>query len=691
MARLSPRCALLLIAALGCRTSTPAPADARPRAEAAQTAVELRIEGNSALSRDEILDAAREELDRLAAGGGKAALDDAAWLVAERYRAQGYPDVRVDYRLEDTADGGRRAVLSVHEGPRVSIEEVRFPGAKAFPAGELAAFVLAPPSRLGRRGVTWLVASQLASARGAIESHYLAAGYADVAVGEAKVDRSPDGKSCRVTIPIHEGPRYVLARVELNGLERHPELAAAARAALEARIGKPFTSRLGYEVRAAVRETLGRLGHPDAVVRAQVAQRPPDGRLVLELEVEPGPEVEIGRILVRGATRTREEFVRGRLLLREGERFDRTKLRESFDSLFRTGLFRRVDIRLAEGDGAVRDLFVEVEELPAIELFVEPGLGSYEGPRLQAGIRHANLFGTGRRLSLETKLALRARRVELAWSDPWLFGRRHVLDAELFAGEREEPSFLRRDVGGELRLTRRIGPHLSATIGQEFRRSSAEDVEVDAASLDPADTETVLVSVLSFSPIWDSRDDLFWPQGGALARWKLEWSDTALGSELGYLRSVVALAGYRRLAERTTLAASLRAGVVAPTDGAGSLPLTERFFNGGESTVRSFRESRLGPRAANGEPLGGEVFHLFSAELRRRVAQRWQLALFVDAGNVLPDAQDALSLADTGLGVGVGVRWLLPIGPLRLDLAVNPDPEGGDDRFVVHLAVGAPY
>ena len=132
-------------------------------------------------------------------------------------------------------------------------------------------------------------------------------------------------------------------------------------------------------------------------------------------------------------------------------------------------------------------------------------------------------------------------------------------------------------------------------------------------------------------------------------------------------------------------------GVIAPAFDDTTIPLQERFFAGGENSVRSFRESRLGPSDADGEPLGGEAFSTLSLEWRHELGGAFQSALFADAGYVEAQAEDLFALDDVRTGVGVGLRYLLPIGPLRLDAAFNPDRRAGEAEWVVHFAIGMPF
>ena len=150
-----------------------------------------------------------------------------------------------------------------------------------------------------------------------------------------------------------------------------------------------------------------------------------------------------------------------------------------------------------------------------------------------------------------------------------------------------------------------------------------------------------------------------------------------------------------------------RTGLIVPgKEDFDDLPLAERFFNGGENTVRSFKQSDLGPQD-NGDPVGGLAYNVINIELRQRLIGNLTGSLFLDLGNVSPDRSlekyDSKSdiMSDTFSeyfenfrpGVGFGLQYQLPVGPARLDFAFNPDRDSdrGEDFFVFHFSVGMAF
>ena len=133
-------------------------------------------------------------------------------------------------------------------------------------------------------------------------------------------------------------------------------------------------------------------------------------------------------------------------------------------------------------------------------------------------------------------------------------------------------------------------------------------------------------------------------------------------------------------------AAGVRFGWNIPVGEAADVPIDLRYFNGGGGTVRSFEERDLGPKDTNGHPLGGSFYTVANVEWDFPLTDALGGALFVDAGNLTSEATP--SLEDMRLGIGAGVRYNLPIGPLRLDIGYNPTRREGEDIGAAHFSFG---
>ena len=419
----------------------------------------------------------------------------------------------------------------------------------------------------------------------------------------------------------------------------------------------------------------------------------------------------ISKLLIRGNEKTKPKFIKNRVLLKPGDRYDLELQQKSFRQLYKTGLFSKVDLHLEKQEGTDSwPLVVEVTEAPGKELYLEPGWGSYEQLRVKAGFREKNLFGTGRIFGLEATGSLKAQSLVASLSDPWFLNTDVKADLPVYYSRREEPSFTRKDLGGSLLFSKRLTDRLSVTGGYSFRMTDVSDVDPDIEEVD-APTDYDYASVKG-QATYDSRNDLFFPTQGQRSFFSAEYADTFLGSEITLTRLTGGIRYFFALTGSTVLGLRYRTGLIVPGEDDFILPISEKFFNGGENTVRSFKQSELGPKDDDGNPVGGLAYNVFNIELRQRLIGNLTGSIFFDAGNVSPnrtreeqgeDPYDSQSdimsetfsqyFKDFRTGVGLGLQYQLPVGPARVDLAFNPDRnrKRNEDFYVFHFSVGMAF
>ena len=696
--------ALLLVCGLAW-AETPGDADAAAPAKP----YEVRFEGNRHFDAERLKNAAAEELgDYARQGYRRADIDDAAHRMELAYRHAGYAFATVDYRIEERPSGPVAAFL-IAEGPRVLVEEVLVSGNAAYRREELSPFWQRPELRMLDSGERVFVAAEFEEAAERIADFYREQGYADVSVASPETRFSADRSRVAVRLVIREGPRYVIEEVGYAG-DLPPDTRGPLEAVREDLRGKPFYPRRKFHLRSRITQVLFDRGYADAVVT--VAEQPAGapGAVALSATIEAGAPVVVERVEIRGQDQTREEFIRSRVRIQPGERYSLERERESFRELYRTGLFSTVKIQLAEGDAPRRPLIVEVTEAPSREVFLEPGWGSYELLRLKLGYREKNLFGQGIVFSGEAKASVKDQGLKGSLTDPWFLNTRTSANLSAYYQLREEPSFTREELGTSLLFSRRLAEHLSGSLSYGLRAASLS--EVDAEQTAAGTDDDYNLGSLTAQLTYDTRDDFFFPTRGQRSFAGVEYAATALGGDIGFGRLTAGTRFFFRLTASTVLGLRYTTGLILPGPDDVSVPVAERFFNGGENTVRSFAESELGPRDASGDPTGGLAYNVVNLELRQRLYGNFFGSLFFDAGNVAPnrstsergeppydDRSDVIAdtfadfFSDFRMAVGVGLQYLTPVGPARLDFAVNPDrdKDRDEDPYAFHFSVGMAF
>jgi len=221
------------------------------------------------------------------------------------------------------------------------------------------------------------------------------------------------------------------------------------------------------------------------------------------------------------------------------------------------------------------------------------------------------------------------------------------------------------------------------------------------------------VNTLGFTNTLDMRESPFVTPRGFLINNTLDLASSAFGSQIEFIRGTIRTGYYlpfgpkpltpgvvedkpgtplQRWFQQSSIAFGARAGIihsltVSGPEEATAIPIDERFFNGGSDTVRSFGERDLGPHDNHGHPIGGEFFTVFNIEYTFPIYGELQGAVFTDAGNLLPTSEEP-GLNDMRYALGAGLRYKLPIGPIRLDYGVNPDPHPDEDFGAFHFSFG---
>ncbi|MFU8857254.1 MAG: outer membrane protein assembly factor BamA [Deferrisomatales bacterium] len=684
----------------------------------------LRFEGNRALGESALRRAAEAELDESRGELRAHHADDAAFQMELAYRHEGYAFAEVDYEYE-RREGRAHLTFRIREGPRVILQSVRIEGNRAFDGNTLRAF-FGPERSLLAGGGRLFVESRARSAASEIRDFYYQSGYLEVEVEGPELAFSEDRSQVTATVRVAEGPRHTVRDVAFRG-EVLAEAEGALKGAAAELVGQVYVPRRRLTLQSRVLEIYGDLGYPDVRAEVAVTPGPGPGDRLLAAEIASGPRVAVESVEVRGNDKTRSSFLRNRLALAPGDPYSQEKMRTSFRNLYRTGLFRRVDLGLeatggpddphgaaedreaAHADGVEgRTLVLDVEEAPSLELYLEPGWGSYEYLRFRAGLRERNLFGTGRSGRVEGGVSVFSRDALVGLTDPWFLRSQVTADLPVYYRWRREPSFDREEKGVGVTLSRPLTPTISAAASYDFRITSLTRTTTEETAFEDEDSGYALAS-LAVQASHDTRDDFFFPTRGGKTTLGTEAAETYLGSDITYLRFTGSSRWFASLTGRTVLGARYQGGLVLPTGSQVALPLGERFFNGGESTVRSFRESELGPADSGGDPLGGHGYNVLSLEVRQRLRGNLAGTLFWDYGNLSPNRSlkrrdapyDSRSdvIADTlddffrdfRSGVGAGLQYLLPVGPARLDFAVNPSPRGREDRWVLHFSVGMAF
>lgn len=672
----------------------------------------------------------------------------AAQRIRTWYQEQGHYEVEVDYR-EEPADGVLRVVVEIEPGPELALEEVDFVGNQEVGDDRLRQLVQTAPAGLlttlpfvdGGALVDEVLEADVDN----VLAFYRLEGYLDARVGPAEVERRGDG--LHVTIPIEEGARRTVEEVRFSGMEALDE--GEVRAAIPLAADGPYHPAIVDESLEVIRSRYDLDGYNAAQVSATHEWNADETRATVTVRVLEGPRTLVDRVIVRGNEDTRTEVIRGALDLQPDAPVSTTALLEAERDLYRLGIFRRVEVELTPAPlgASTRDVVVRVEEGDVQRVTYGAGYDSESGFGGILGYSHANLLGRAIHGAVDVRVRQERQEYRLFVDQPQFFGYPFPVTYSLFSTEEERSSFEVRRRGVRVEGFKQLG-RTRLGLGYDYRIVENRPLDLPAPGEpdpgdpddpelpDPTDLQRQFqeLQVASLVPnvFVDRRDDPISPTEGWNSIAQLQLAFPLFAAEADWLKLFLQHVQYFELGFGTFVASARLGGIEPFSDlpaeiddpfipNLGGLDLAsedvflaERFFAGGATTHRGFEQDELGvpfstctgaadvfdpdsdcaatlfPVDGRLEPAGGNGLALVNLEYRFPIFGPVEGVAFFDTGNVWADWRQ-IDPGDFASGVGLGLRYVSPIGPLRLDVGYPLDPIGGEDGVVWFVSLGNPF
>jgi outer membrane protein insertion porin family len=685
----------------------------------------------------------RDELVPIAREGAvdEDLLEDSSNRIADFFRAQGYRDAVAPFARETQGDE-LVITFTVKRGGQYRIESVDIAGNASIPDEALAGVLRV---RAGQPFSSAALDADLIQ----IEEAYRRQGFAS-ATADLTIEPHPPAADQHVPVAVRitvtENARTTVNSVSIEGNASVP--ASELAQGLSLVVGQPFSvARMAFD-RDAIELHYANLGYHSAAVESR-PRLSEDGRLVdVVFAVREGARVFVDRVLIVGNDRTSTETIERELRFKPGDPLGLEAISESQRRLAALGLFRRARItQLGRSDELRRDVLVAIEEAPlttvgygagfevrrrVVRTADDPTVASEQlqfAPRASFEVGRRNLFGTNRSVNLFTSASLHPRNSPVfanqapATGDAGGYGfpqyrvlgqfrQPRILRSTDFrvTGTLEQQirssfNFSRRSVIAE--LAARLSRTVSISGGYQIQRTRVFNQSVEESQQRTIDRLFPKVRVSSFlaSAIRDTRDDPVDPSDGEYFSVNGQVAARAIGSEVGFVKSYLTAQSFRILPRTrgVVFAASARLGAAAGfPNAAGSrdLPASERFFAGGDTTVRGFTLDRLGVRRTPPGPadtldpagfaLGGNALLLFNGEFRVPIRAGVRVVGFADVGNVFKTVPD-VNFSDLRPALGFGFRYKSPVGPLRFDLGFKVPRREGEPRTAWFITFGEAF
>ncbi len=655
-------------------------AEARSARNSGEAPVEVVIEGLQHYSERQARELLHEQIAGLQQEGlTLAGADDTAFYLELNLRNDGYDEAFVDYKIVNP----QKLVLTVEEGVRTTIKEVVYEGGKTIPQETMDLYLLGPIRERSSAldGALPFVPTLLDEGAGLLERYLIEQGYRDAIVAPPHFDLNSETNQVTVHVLIQEGRQYHFGDIEFSGdLIFGPDELLRQ---LREQTLRPFSLARQEALTRRLQAFYVEQGYYEAVITLEPLPLPPNTTEVpIRFLIEPGPKFEIAELRIVSTDRLSPAFFQRRFGSLVGKHYDPRRLEGIYRQLLQTGIFARLRATPVKTGPDTLALEIEAVEAKTKEFGVYGGFGSYEGFIIGGSVQDLSVFNTGRSGRIDAEMTGRGFRGSATYEDPWFLESPVGFLARASYAELDRDDYDKRTIGARLSWSY---DWKGLEIGAGFQPRHSE---IFNTLLTPAQTgpTNYFINSAGLALVYDRRDNRFNPSKGWVVGVSADYATEAIGSEIDFTRLNYRAAYFVPIGP-VVLSLAVQGGVIYAEGSTTIIPIDERFFSGGSTTVRSFGERELTPRTIFGQALGGNTTTVYNVEVDFPLFEELRGAVFFDAGNVV-QGSSPFSFDDMRYGIGAGLRFALPVGMFRLDYGVNPDPSATEAFGAFHFGFG---
>ena len=573
----------------------------------------------------------------------------------------------------------------IEEGSRVKIKKINIDGNKALSDKKIRK-VMGTKERWLFSFITgsgYYKKDQMNADIERIRDLYFDNGFIKVAVGEPSIKLTDDKKGMMITIPISEGDQYSISSVEFSGNKVFSDDEIKKRITLT-----PNTTFNKSDLRKnilSISQLYSENGYAVTTITPDLIPDESKKLVTVTLKIDEGDRYSIGRIEISGNTKTRDKVIRREVRLDEGDIFNSTLLRRSYERINNLNFFETVDmIPKPRPEEKLVDLDIKVKERPTGFISIGGGYSSVDKFIGVLDITQGNLFGKGQSIKLRGELGGRTTYYELSFREPWFMDKEISFATDLYRISKDYIQYDKDATGLSIAFGKSLSEYVRGSITYNFENAEILNVTEDASTIIKDQEGTWTTSSITPSLMRNTIDNYLDPTRGS--RNSIYVTYAGIGGTNYFLKGEIDSAWYFPL-KSTTFMLRGRFGYGTGLQGK-ELPLYERFYVGGIYTVRGLDWGEAGPKdEETGDPIGGTEQLIFNAEYIFPIISELRLkgVVFFDAGNSYESFKNFGELRYT---TGVGIRWISPMGPIRIEWGYNLDKKLGEDPSKFEFTFG---
>lgn len=635
------------------------------------------------------------------------AYDEERKAVLKLYEAKGYANTTVDAVSENVGPSRVRLVYTITEGRKARIHDIEFEGNEAVSDRQLR-------KAMKTKQAWWFFGGKYEEEKFEADLANVMNVYGDKGRLESEISKTDvvytdNGKGMDITIYVSEGPEYTMESLEIaeNKVFDDDEMTGV----VKVRPGDVHNKGQVAKDVQLLQKGYQDSGYVDALVTPQVTLDREKKTTRVSYNVSEGDLKYVREIQITGNSVTKDEIIRRQMLLVPGERYDGTAVDQSKKRIENTRFFDSVRITLDEtpdktGDELFTDLNVDVEEGKTGTFNFGGGYSTEDGVGVYGEMRLNNFdianwpsfAGGGQQLRLRINTGQRRDEYSLSFTEPEFLGRPLSFGFDLYDENydvRGGANYNEAATGGQLRLGKNLSPYVFAQASVRVQENDISGIPWYAnPEIRRTEGQSTTVST-RWSIERNTLDSRFDPGKGSVHILAVELA--GLGGDHDFVKFEHDSTWYKTVggAEKVVLSLRQRDGLMTEYGDSDWVPLQDRFYAGGTSTIRGYRNRDIGPKVREylfwGDTfaVGGNMRLITNLEAKYKLSDILRVYAFADAGGVWRDIDD-FDFGDYRYSAGVGLGFNVPmLGPIRLDYAfpLNPDDDQSSSGRL-HLATG---
>jgi len=617
----------------------------------------------------------------------------------QQYREKNYQSVKITYETEDVGNNQVRLIFVIDEGEKVRIKEIVFEGNEAYKDKQLKKLM-----KSKRKGFwSWLTSSgdykedMVERDVAVIEAFYRNNGYINARVASEMETRD---NWIYLTMKIEEGPRYKLGEVDIEGDLVVP--AARLMAMLNITDEEYYNQDVLREDMLAITDLYADFGYANAEAIPRTRQYEDERRVDITFDIDKGKQVYFERIDISGNTRTRDKVIRRELKVKEGGLYSKSALDRSVKNLDRLDFFEEVNVNDRKGseeDTVVLDF--EVKEKPTGTFSFGAGYSSIENIFFSTSVSQNNWLGKGQSVSLQAQVGSTTQQIMFKYIEPWTFDIPLTTGFTGYNWTRDYDYYDKDSLGGSLSASYPFFSEDMRLFGNySYDRASIKNISLDASSSIWQLAGTNTTSSITVGTTYDTRDKIYNATSGQNHLLSVEYA--GLGGNIGFTKFTGSASWYIPLFGPFVGLIHGEAGHIIKNKDK-LLPDYERYYMGGIDSIRGFDWRAVHLYDEDGAVVGGKDMLQANVEFQWHVMPNAGVLalLFFDTGQVFDDDYYFERVATGEVDIygypiykginpasfdfnqfretaGFGIRWLSPMGPIRIEYGWLLDRREGE-------------